>query len=120
MIRIIKTIKIIKIIILKLIVLNVFLCNILLTSNVFAWFSFPAPSFPSTTHLQGPATGGETSTGMVFNPDDDYHLISADFNSGRFIFTITNSTNNSVDFSIIIPGSRHPSGIIRSLQTAVW
>jgi hypothetical protein len=75
----------------------------------------PAPPFPSTTHLQGPATGGETSTGLVFNPDENYHLVSATFNSGRFIFTITNNTDNAVDFSIIVPGFKDRNNTDSSL-----
>ncbi len=64
----------------------------------------PAPSFPASTHLQAPATGGEQSTGIVYNPNEDYHLISAKFNSGSFIFTMTNNTADAVNFTIIVPG----------------
>ncbi len=66
--------------------------------------SVPAPSFPASTHLQAPATGGEQSTGFVFNPNDEYHLYSAEFNSGAFIFTITNNSPDAIDFTIIVPG----------------
>ncbi len=64
----------------------------------------PAPSFPANTNLQSPATGGEQSTGFVYNPNTEYHLISAKFNSGSFIFTMTNNTADAVDFTIIVPG----------------
>ncbi len=63
----------------------------------------PAP-FPSTLHAESEATGDTVSTGIVFNPDQDYHLIAANFSSGSFRITITNNESTSTYFKLIIPG----------------
>ncbi len=63
----------------------------------------PAP-FPSALNIEGEATTDTVSSAIVFNPDQDYHLIAASFSSGSFKITITNNESTSTYFKIIIPG----------------
>ncbi len=63
----------------------------------------PAP-FPSALNIEGEATNDTVSSAIVFNPDQDYHLIAASFSSGSFKITITNNESTSTYFKIIIPG----------------
>ncbi len=63
----------------------------------------PAPS-PSPLNIEGLATNDTVSSAIIFNPDQDYHLIAASFSSGSFKITITNNESTSTYFKIIIPG----------------
>ncbi|MCF8242731.1 MAG: hypothetical protein K9J16_15240 [Melioribacteraceae bacterium] len=54
--------------------------------------------------LSGPSDGSTISSAIVFNPDPEYHVDTAEFKSGAFLLQVVNDSDIPVNYTIELPG----------------
>jgi len=64
---------------------------------------------PDTLNLSGEASGGQVKSSIIYNPDKQYHLLKAEFKSGSFLITLSNSSTFQVNYELILPGFKKKS-----------
>ncbi len=59
---------------------------------------------PDTLNLSGTPSSGSVKSSIIYNPDKEYHLLKAEFKSGSFSVTLSNTSTFPVDYQLILPG----------------